>query len=93
MAGAAAGNRHHQRFGVGTGSRCYARVYVDGRSVCSGRLDEPLFDMRSIQPAEIEGIEYYAGPAQTPMEYSTMESSCGVVVIWTRRFPDGPASP
>ena len=66
---------------------CYAHVYVDGFQVY-GRLsggDEPLFDLSSMSPAQIESVEYYSGPAQTPMKYSGMNSTCGVLVIWTRR--------
>jgi hypothetical protein len=46
-----------------------------------------LFDVNSLQPDQIEAVEYYAGPSQTPMEYSTLNAVCGVLVIWTRRTP------
>jgi hypothetical protein len=46
---------------------------------------EPLFNLNSINPAQIEAIEFYASPAETPLKYSVMESQCGVLVIWTRR--------
>jgi hypothetical protein len=48
---------------------------------------EPLFDINSISPSQIEAIEYYSGSADTPAKYSGLNSTCGVVVIHTRRTP------
>lgn len=58
---------------------CSPLVYIDEvREVLPFNLD--------LMPLEkIEGIEYYTGPAQTPMKYSVLNSQCGVLVIWTRR--------
>lgn len=64
---------------------CYALVWIDGVPVYKGIDGEPLFDLNSIYPDEIEALEYYAGPAQTPPKYSGLKSSCGVIVIWRRR--------
>lgn len=70
---------------------CYSQVYLDNTLVFSGRIIdghfEPLFNLNSINPAQIEAIEFYASPAEAPLKYSRMESHCGVVVIWTRRSP------
>jgi hypothetical protein len=66
---------------------CYAQVYLDTTEVYRGRNGEPLFDVNSMTPEQIEAIEYYAGPAETPLRYSTLESTCGVLVIWRRRGP------
>jgi hypothetical protein len=71
---------------------CYTQVYLDkvlifnGLPTADGKWP-PLFNLNSINPAQIEAIEFYATPAETPMEYSRMESHCGVLVIWTRRSP------
>ncbi|MFI5229348.1 MAG: carboxypeptidase regulatory-like domain-containing protein [Gemmatimonadales bacterium] len=67
---------------------CYASVYVDGYPVFgkAGAGGEP-FDVNTIPPNLIEAIEYYAGPAETPAKYSGVNSTCGVLVIWTRRTP------
>jgi hypothetical protein len=43
------------------------------------------FDISMIAPEQVEAVEFYAGPAQTPLKYSRMGSNCGVLVIWTRR--------
>lgn len=64
---------------------CYANVFLDGFQVYHGRDGEALFDVNSIPVEMIEGIEYYAGPAETPTRYSSLDMSCGVLVIWTRR--------
>jgi len=72
---------------LGAKTDCYAKVYVDGHLVSGRSPDDPLFDVNSLQPDQIEAVEYYAGPSQTPMEYSTLNAVCGVLVIWTRRTP------
>lgn len=63
---------------------CYAKVYVDGVVAYRGVDGEPLFDLNLMSAADVEAIEYYAGPAQTPLRYSTDGSTCGVLVIWRR---------
>ena len=72
---------------LGAKTDCYAKVYVDGHLVSGRSPDDPLFDINSIQPDQIEAVEYYAGPSQTPMEYTTLNAVCGVLVIWTRKTP------
>ena len=66
---------------------CYAQVYLDAMLVYRGDPGEPLFDLNRMLPAQIEAIEFYAGPAQTPLRYSGLNSACGVLVIHTRRSP------
>ena len=63
---------------------CYATVILDGAVVYNGIEGEPPFNINSISPDEIEGIEYYASGATTPVEYNTSRNACGLVVIWTR---------
>ncbi len=71
----------------GAQPRCYAQVYLDNVPVFSARAGEPLFDLSSISTDRIEAIEYYDGPAQTPMKYSNLNSHCGVLVIHRRISP------
>jgi hypothetical protein len=66
---------------------CYAQVYLDDMLVYRGDPREPLFDLNRMLPAQIEAIEFYAGPAQTPLRYSSLNSACGVLVVHTRRSP------
>jgi hypothetical protein len=66
---------------------CYALVYIN--DVLMNGATEPTepFDISQIAPDQVEGVEFYAGPAQTPLKYSRMGSNCGVLVIWRRRSP------
>jgi hypothetical protein len=64
---------------------CRAAVMVDGVPVYHGNDSEKPFNINSIPPAEIEGVEFYAGGATVPVEYNATRNTCGLVVIWTRR--------
>ena len=35
-------------------------------------------------PSDVEGIEIYSGPSETPAELEGFRSGCGVIAIWTR---------
>ncbi|MGE0556250.1 MAG: carboxypeptidase regulatory-like domain-containing protein [Gemmatimonadales bacterium] len=78
------------------------RVECRTPSVCRVRMArssrcDPAFFMDGIpsDPAiayltpinEVEGIEVYSGPAETPPELESYQARCGVVVIWTRTPP------
>jgi hypothetical protein len=73
------------RFETDPKRACYADVYMDGSLMYGGKKDETLFDLSTIRPAIIEGIEYYASPATTPVKYSRPGRECGTLLIWTRR--------
>jgi hypothetical protein len=62
---------------------CYSLVYVDGMLMNGTKEPTEPFDVNQIPPDQVEAIEYYAGPAETPLEYSKMGTKCGVLVIWT----------
>jgi hypothetical protein len=71
---------------------CYSQVWLDGmlmnRQVTNGPRGQrvsPPFDVNTIPPTQIEAVEFYATPAQTPQKYSGFGSACGVLVIHTRR--------
>ena len=63
---------------------CYAQVYLDGVRVFSSSAGESLFDINSLTPSSIQGIEYYASSVQTPMQFNPRNGDCGTLVIWTR---------
>ncbi len=63
---------------------CYAAVVLDGAFVYSGNEQEPLFNMNTLDPATIAGIEYYPSSASIPLKYSGTRATCGLVVIWLR---------
>ncbi len=63
---------------------CYARVYLDGMLLNASTPAEPV-NLNDFGIQNIEAVEYYSGPSQTPSMYSRLNSSCGVFVIHTRR--------
>ena len=63
---------------------CHARVFLDEQLMNPG-APTPPFDLRSIVTTQVEAIEWYAGPSQMPLKYMARNSTCGVLVIRTRR--------
>ena len=63
---------------------CYALVFHDDVLLNPSNPPEPI-DINSIVLSQIEAIEYYAGPAETPAKYNRLGARCGVLVLWTRR--------
>jgi hypothetical protein len=67
---------------------CLPLLYVDGTRVYTeapGSTGPTINDL--VQAEQIEAIEMYAGPAQTPPEYGGSSAACGVILIWTRKEP------
>lgn len=58
-------------------SRCRPIYWIDGRYV-------PAFELDQITPMEIQALEVYRGPAETPPELNRFNAGCGVISIWTR---------
>lgn len=63
---------------------CYAAVVINGVFVYRGGDGEELFDLSTLQPTRILGIEVYRGGATMPLEYNATRSTCGLLVIYTR---------
>jgi outer membrane receptor protein involved in Fe transport len=63
------------------GMGCAYHVGVDGHLLEGG------FDINSIGPDEVFGVEVFPGPATILMEYRSARrrSGCGLIMIWTRR--------
>jgi hypothetical protein len=73
---------------MGAKPACYVDVWLDGVRLYAGQLGsmgQPLFNVNSIQPGDLEAIEYYAGAASVPAKYARSGLDCGVLVMWTRR--------
>jgi hypothetical protein len=68
----------------GIRSACYAQVYLDNMLMNAGSPTPP-FDVNTIQVETLRGVEYYAGPSETPNKYSRLNNACGVLVLWTRQ--------
>jgi len=80
-------------------SSCWAQVYLNDMPVFTGKIIEehgrvlagagihwePLFDVSMFTAAQVEAVEYYASPAETPFKYQRNDPRCGVLVIWTRK--------
>jgi hypothetical protein len=78
-------------FSAGARPACYMDVWLDGvRMYQFGfKPPQPLFDVNSLSPYSLEGVEVYVGTAQIPAKYNSQFSSgCGVVLFWTRISPD-----
>ena len=66
------------------GQRCVPALWIDGTLVRNGGFAaEPLRPDDFLWPLDVEGIEFYGGPAQVPIEFSR-SAGCAVLVVWTR---------
>ena len=63
---------------------CYSQIYIDNVRVFSSDAGEALFNINSIPPSTIQGIEYYASREETPIQYASHRAECGTMLIWTR---------
>jgi hypothetical protein len=63
---------------------CYSAVLLDGAWAYRGHPREPLFNVNSIHPNMIAGMEFYAGSGTTPPEFRSMGAACGVLAIWLK---------
>ncbi len=61
---------------------CPMTYFVDGAYFPFSPTNADPFP---ILPIEIMAIEVYAGAAQVPAEFQRLASSCGAIVIWTKR--------
>jgi hypothetical protein len=58
---------------------CLPAYFVDGRLSTTFGPSTPVKD--------IQGVEVYLGPSETPAEYLGPDSGCGVIGIWTKASP------
>lgn len=58
---------------------CFMTVYVDNVP-----MPAPFNLDLLPSPRELAGIEVYAGNATMPIQYATMGSSCGIILVWTK---------
>jgi hypothetical protein len=65
-------------------SKCYATVYLDGVAVFSALPGELLFDINTVPPYQIHGIEYYSGAGTIPGQFPEKRGTCGVLIVWTK---------
>ncbi len=63
---------------------CYAAVVVNNVFVYRGDDDEDMFDVNSLAPDDIIGVEVYKGRATMPLENNATRKTCGLLVIYTK---------
>lgn len=63
---------------------CFPMVVIDGTVVHRAGPDPARID-HLINSSAIAGVEVYPSSTGVPMQYAGTGSSCGVVLIWTRR--------
>lgn len=70
---------------AGAPQACYMDVYLDGNMVFnSTQPSGGLFDINSMPPEQLEGIEVYTSASQIPAQYNRTANGCGVILLWTR---------
>ena len=68
-----------------TGGQCYSQIYLDDKPIYMGRAGEPVPNINEFLTSQLEAVEWYAGPSETPGKYSSLNSGCGVLVLHTRQ--------
>lgn len=66
---------------------CYTQIIVD-RVVVYQPTDLPGVDPPDVSEyltRSLDGVEYYASPSRTPVEFRGPGATCGTLVLWTRR--------
>lgn len=58
---------------------CVPEIFLDG-------MPSDMEMLGLLQPGEVEAVEGYAGAATAPGEYAG-SSTCGVILVWTRKGP------
>lgn len=62
---------------------CYAQIFVNGsRMFAQGQGTPPNLNLFNVD--DLEAIEYYSQPSGTPIEFRTLDSDCGTLLLWTR---------
>lgn len=68
---------------MGVRRACYPVIYV-GRNLMNSGVPTPPFDISSYATEQIEALEWYEGPSQTPARYNLANAKCGVLVLHLR---------
>jgi len=65
----------------GSTEPCLPKLYVNGGRVGYG-AGMDVNDV--VSPEQVEAVELYRSPAETPQEFNDSDAACGVIAIWTR---------
>lgn len=71
--------------GISRAGPCYMDVYVDGQLAQSSGHPESARNLDHLALRDVQAVEVYRGGSEIPTEYRGSSSSCGVMLIWTRR--------
>jgi hypothetical protein len=77
----------------GSTTMCAMSVVLDGVIVYSAEEPdsqgnvkwERTYDLADLSVANLSGVEIYRSLSEVPMQYSGVGSTCGVLMLWTRR--------
>jgi hypothetical protein len=65
------------RPGAGGRGYCVAPLFIDGH-----RAD---YDQLAVyQPSDLKAVEVYVRPSNAPLQFQSVSSGCGVVLVWTK---------
>ena len=70
------------------GNECQASVIYDGAPLPPSQAASISID-ELVRREDIAAIEMYPRPSMIPAEFTSMESGCGVIAIWTKRATGG----
>ena len=65
-------------------NECYCNVWVNGQLIYFFQ-PEKLQDPPRVEDFDVNhlnGVEFYRGAAETPLEFNVMSAACGTVAIW-----------
>ncbi|HEX6747115.1 MAG TPA: carboxypeptidase regulatory-like domain-containing protein [Longimicrobium sp.] len=82
-----AGGTHYNITITRGGDNCSPRIILDNMGVEQQDLDN------LVKPGDIAGIEVYRGPSEIPGRWLGQRSTCGLIVIWTRRGDPAETAP
>ena len=72
--------------GIGQVGACWMDVYLDGVLVAGRMLGaQGSMSLDEMPLNQVEGVEVFRGPSEIPPMYRGSTSSCGVILMWTRR--------
>lgn len=63
---------------------CYPTVFVDGVRANLGTNPSLPPDWGKISPTDYAAVEFYAGGASAPAEFSGTNNECGILLLWSR---------
>lgn len=73
------GNRIQMASGMSS-PNCRVQYFLDGIHILAPAADFLV----QFRPRDLEGLEVYRRPAETPLAFSRGGAECGVIAIWTR---------